>query len=335
MALPMVLMCASLASCSNKDEIIDEPQENRIIQVSLGCTGEILDTEYSPLTRATGNDLYAIQVYSLTENQMDGGEVWYQETTPYAYGVFTSLENLSIGLLEGQKYRFEAMMVVDGNTNGYWFSCGSYSSDKFTFSTSEFIHDIYYNYIPSDTYIYDIFYGKLDNYDPTENGNAEIYMKHVSYGANFIAKDLTEGALEIKVSNNTYSTDYSLQLTAAEPESYGIYTFRNFKQAYMGTEVHTGYDPETGNATYEYQDNYSENKQITVSWTKADGTTIPLGTYSAKFKRNQITTITIKAENLTASNGIKISLESTEMSNGGEYLIEGGKITDVTVSEAA
>ena len=59
MALFAVLMCVNFAACSNEENEV--PQERKEIMVSLGFGGDFEISE-SPLSRATSNDLYFIQV---------------------------------------------------------------------------------------------------------------------------------------------------------------------------------------------------------------------------------------------------------------------------------
>ncbi len=334
MALLATLMAVNFTACTNDEEPAN-PDSPKMLNVSLGCIGEILDVTEDPLgSRAAGNDLYAIQVYTYDEKTMEGvAAVPYTNEKPYAYGVFTSLEDVTIGLLEGYKYRFQASMVVDGQINGFYFYNNGYN--KFTFSTSDYINNISSHCYGNQDIENDRYYGELDEYTPTENGNAEIYMKRVSYGAKYIAKDLSEGELNINVGSSSYNTDYSLILTPEVSEDDGIYTFRDILQAYRGVWQNTGYDPETGHPTGQFADSYTETKDITVSWTKADGEVTPLGTYQITFKRNKKTTITIKAEEITTSNGITVTMEETPMVDDDSYVIEGGQITVVPIVPAA
>ena len=102
MAMMAVMMCMNFASCSNEDVLASEdPKEPKYVTVGLGCTGEFLEFSESQMGRAATDELYGIQVYALTENGTDSyGNPTYQSTY-YAYGMFTSLDNVKIKLLEG------------------------------------------------------------------------------------------------------------------------------------------------------------------------------------------------------------------------------------------
>lgn len=318
MVLAAVLMCVNFASCSNEEELVtDNPQEGKYITVGLGCKGEFLDFADSPLGRSTDDELYGIQVYTLTENSnyTDGYEQTY-----YAYGMFTSLDNVKIKLLDNQLYRFEVSIVIDPLKNGgSYYDWFNQPSTEFTYSTTEHIYvdDISHRK-------HDRFYGKLDKYTPEENGSVDIYTKRVSYGAKYIAQELTEGTLSVDViPEGTYGYDYTVELTSEAPINDDIYTFTSIQSAWKGI-----WDKETE----EYK-NYYKNKKLSINWTKADGTVLPLGTYTVTFKRNVKTTIKIKAENLNTESGIKVYKEEVSMIDDENiYEINGGTITEVPVT---
>ena len=110
MALSVILMSMSLSSCSSDSNELpnnpngkDEPKE---IVMTLGFSGEISVNE-SPLGRAAGDDLYAVQVYSKKKAAED------KDYTPFAYGLFDNIENLQLTVTEGYTYKFIATMVVN------------------------------------------------------------------------------------------------------------------------------------------------------------------------------------------------------------------------------
>ena len=79
---------------------------------------------------------------------------------------------------------------------------------------------------------------------------------------------------------------------------------------------------------------YSNTKEVTVTWTKENGDVIPFGTYFITFTRNVKTTIRINVAELpSASNGITVTKEDTSISDDKvEYNIEGGEIIEVPVN---
>lgn len=335
--LTTVLLSVNLASCSSEEEILPEvPQSaEKYVTVGLGCGGEILNISDSPLSRATGDDLYGIQVYSLEETDTEDGTA-YSESY-YAYGFFTSLDDVTIKLLEEQKYRFKVSVVIDAFKNGDtdWFGVPYYNYcnniGEFIYSASDYLHLSLRE--RRSKIMHDRFYGELDEYTPAENGNVTIDTKRVVYGAKYIAENLTEGSLTIQVTNTNEEELYTVTLTPSAPQDENIYTFEYIYYAWKGNYISTGtYDDTTGKLIYEYT-NYTSDGNLTINWTKADGSVTPLGTYTVTFKRNVMTTIRIKAEELTTSNGIVITKEEVAMSDDdNEYYITGGQVIEVPVT---
>ena len=146
----------------------------------------------------------------------------------------------------------------------------------------------------------------------------EIATKRTVYGAHFVAEGLTEGNLHIDVSNI-----YTVNLTNNNPEYNGIYCFSNIREAWYGTLEKVEEPPV----------NYYTTKQLTIKWTKDDGSETPLGTFDVTFKRNVKTKIRIKVTDPGVQNGIVITREETPMTDDeNEYVIEGGEITVVPVT---
>ena len=81
-----------IVSCSK--EVIDNPTDEKFCVVKLGLGAE-LDVTYESMTKASGDDLYGIQVYSSPNTNES---VAYK---PYAYGLFDNPDDITIKLLEG------------------------------------------------------------------------------------------------------------------------------------------------------------------------------------------------------------------------------------------
>ena len=323
MAMMAVMMCMNFASCSNEDVLASEdPKEPKYVTVGLGCTGEFLEFSESQMGRAATDELYGIQVYALIET----GTNSYSETI-YAYGMFTSLDNVKIKLLEEQKYRFVVSIVIDPfkKGNSYWFGC-NYNSyfnaygTEFCYSSSSSISpEDYYN----GNYNYDKYYGILDVYTPEQNESVEIHTKRVAYGVKFEANGLGDGdtfLVEVKRTGDS-SKLYDIEFGAENYES--IYNFFDTKNAWRGR---------WNSSTQEYE-NYYLDKHLTIYWKKADGTIVPMGTYLVTFKRNVKTTIRIKAENLNLDNGILVYKEEVSMADDDViYDISGGTVVEKDVT---
>ena len=183
--MTIVAMCMSFASCSNEEVVAPEnPQEENYVTVGLGCTGEFLEFSESNMGRAATDELYGIQVYALTEDgtDMDGNP--YYSSTPYAYGVYNSLENVKIRLLEGLKYKFEVGIVIDPFKYDttcweyFWADLNSnvtefnYSSEKEVYAAKGVGNNGY------KEFFHDRYYGELDEYTAQENGK-EVLLLHL------------------------------------------------------------------------------------------------------------------------------------------------------------
>lgn len=317
MTLAAVLMCVNFASCSSDDDFgpneSNKPQKPKEYIVSLGYTGELSVSE-SPLSRAEAeekNDLYG---FSVTYCPNVAGQTTYE---PYAYGLFDDITSIKVKLLEGYKYRFATTMIVNGKNvihyvgNEYKWPFLMILNNEFTYSDKlmnyveySTINNPSYNRYPADRY-----YGNLADFIPSEeNDNAQIYMKRVVFGAKFVAENLDEGKLNVIVEKAP-----SVTLTPEEAATEEIiYTLSGVKSAY-----------ET--------DDYSEEVAINIKWVKANSVTVPLGEHKINFKRNKLTTITIKVADITSDNNVSVELEDEEMGEGDNITIENGEIFDTTI----
>lgn len=316
LALFAILLCVNFSSCSSNDDVEpDAPQKPKEYIVSLGFTGEISISE-SPLSRASGNDLYGIQVYSCPN--VDGATTY----TKYAYGLFDDTSEMTIKLLEGYKYKFIATMVADGkNKISHATETDIYLAPfKINGSTSEYTKITNSFKITNIEYFYGLdsgstgsqlghaagferYYGSCD-YIVDDSKSVSIDMKKAVFGAKFIAEGLTEGVLTVKM----YRTR-DILITHPEASYENIFTFDKLSST----------------------DNYSEKINTVISWTKTDGVVVPLGTHDITFKRNVLTTVTIKVADATTENGIGFELETTEMGTE-DITIENGEIVDTNVT---
>ena len=312
--ITMALMAMFMASCSN-EEIATPEQEAEYVTVNLGVTGEYLDLSDSPLSTrtTTTTDTYGINVYTVTGSG----------TEQYACGLFTSLENVNIKLLKNKKYKFEVgiyvndMVTLEGDEYRS-VNRGEEINENFGYGVNAWVD----NFMGmASTKEHDFFYGELTDYTPAENGTVEIATKRTVYGAHYIAEGLNEGTLNIVTRG--INASHSVNLTAANPEYNGIYCFGGIRNAWYGTLEKVEEPPV----------NYYTTKQLTIKWTKSDGSETPLGTFNVTFKRNVKTKIRIKVTDPGVQNGIVITREETPMTDDDkEYVIEGGEITEVPVT---
>ena len=319
-----VAMVLAFAACSNNGEGTealpdDGAQEPKEYVVSLGMAGEILEIEESPLSKAEGsNDLYGVQVYSKTATT---------EYTPYAYGLFDNTADMTIRLLAGYEYKFVATMVVDGKEkifnsgNSYAapfsisqsLSGGDYTNapleNMFVYSTSTLGWiDFGYMYVDlGERYEHPLaerFYGETEGYVPTEGGSVSVSMKRVCFGVKFVADGLIDGRLLI----NMVEAPVMIITTS---DVNGIEEMVCFRNEYHGGLLWTG-------------DDYSETIPVSVTWERADGAIVPLITNKdITFKRNVLTTITIKVDEAYIEGGVELDKEEGEMEKGEDIVLEG------------
>lgn len=315
MALVAIFFSVNFASCND-----DENSENstpKEYTVSFGWAGEIVDITESPLTRATPNDLYGIQVYSSPSGSMT------PNYTQYAYGLFDDISLMAIKLIEGYMYKFIVTMVVDGKTriaNDADNYCAPFTTingntklkNSFTYSTSEYLYGLSSGSIENTANVFclnaDRYYGEVADYVPVENGTVTVNMKRTVFGAKFIAENLTEGVLNIKMDGT-----YNLSITHPNTQYEDIFSFQCCDFAYNGIA------------------DYTEDFTVSFSWTKDDGAVIPLGTNNIIFKRNKLTTITIKIVENSVNSGIGITLESEAMEDDKNLTIENGSIVETPI----
>ena len=328
-----VMGIMTFASCQENITPEIPAQEQEFYTVQLGFGGE-LDITYEPLTRGNdNNDLYGIQVYSAPNNE--------EKTTwsYYAHGLFDNIDNVTISLLKGFKYKFVATMVVDGKNKLKNYSDGfsypffisaqqgrkSIVENFFNYSSNENISNINsgisyleglsgFFYHPNT----ERFYGELIDYVPEESSNdkAKIHMKRTSFGAKFIAqgKLAKAGRLEVLM---TEAPAISIDL-AQEKQHDDIYTFKYVKYAY---------DYQTGN--------YEEDIDVSINWyydTEDGEVTVPLGTHKITYKRNATTVVKINLENTNVEGGLGFELAETgAMVDGDEYVINDGGNVDTEI----
>ena len=333
-----LLACVGFVACSTEPietPVEPEPEietEPETYTVKLGWAGEILDVSYEPLTRGeAADDLYGIQVYSTPANS-EGKTTW----TPYAYGLFDGVTDISISLIKGYKYKFVATMVVNGKNviesnyygNGYYapFSIYTFTNvalgTTFNYSSENKMTELVEGQtkLAVDGYTYshpntERFYGELTDYNPEENGaTAKIDMKRTSFGAKFIVggKLAVDGKLEIMI---TDAPKMELELTDGEDQIEDIFTFKDVDAAWAN-------------------DAYSETIDVTLNWIRTDGMTRPLGTHAITFKRNITAVIEVNIDNESSDEGVDFSIddsETGEMPEGEGATINDGELVDTEV----
>lgn len=305
MAIVAFAACIAMVSCSK--ESIGVEEESEFYTVQLGWEGEILDVSYEPLTRAANDDLYGIQVYSAPNNDA-ATTTW----TKFAYGVFEGADNITINLLKGYKYKFVATMVVDGKNKiigkdsfpFYLDSNASNELNKFNFSSqygfgylgsgTAHLKNPSHNYSRPNV---ERFYGELVDYVPGSNGNkAKIHMKRTSFKAKFIAKGklAKSGTLNIMM---TDAPEMNLALSNSNNQISDMFTFSDVDAAWADNQ-------------------YSETIDVTLTWTRTDGTVVPLNTHKVSFKRNATTVVQVTIDNDANKGELGFEIDDTDVTEG-------------------
>lgn len=276
-ALSVLLMaCSSNGGSEPTPPKDDSNKEFKTYTISLGMGGELSSEEYSPLTKTSGDDLYAIQVYSRPADS--GGSYG-----AYAYGAFDSLDEMYITLDNEHTYYFEANMIPNGkNEKGYYFHLNSgwtsiYENKFIISSDTKFVEMTRGSqYLKGEYKLYDHpsidrFYGITDDFNPADSDKVTINMKRVAFGLKVVAEELTEGVVYVDLDRcpTRLKIDSAQGNTASDIISFW----------------------ETG-LCYRTGDSFSEDIKVTVTWQKDSGTIIPIVSKNVTFKRNQMTTLT-------------------------------------------
>jgi len=283
-----MMMSVIVFSACNNGEL---QTQDEFVDVRFNFSGELNITE-SPLSKSGEiKDWYAFQVYSRAEGSKDS----YQF---YAYGFFDNTDDMVISLKSGYEYRFDVSMAVDGAKKVYRFCLFNAGwaeiNNSFVISSTEFVRYmdegyLYMNYPTWDTYdrpSVDRYFGIASGFVPVEGSSVNIEMKRSAFGVKFVAKDFTEGSLEISVEGAGI-----IKLNAEDgSEVEEIISFD-----FIGPYV----DP----------DKYSEDIPVNIVWIKPDGVKTPIVGETINFKRNVLTTIEFEVKDVNSTSGVNITAD--------------------------
>lgn len=292
-ALSVLLVACSSGGSEPTSPNDESNKEFRTYTISLGMGGELSNVDYSPLTKSTSNDLYAIQVYSKLADSTDSYE-------PCAFGVFDSLEGMIITLDNEHTYNFEATMLVDGKMEkGHYFQLSSgwtsTVNKQFVVTHNTNLVDMQLGsaFLSDKSKVFnhpsfDRFYGVASDYTPANSETVTINMKRVSFGVKVVAEGLEEGVVYVDIDQcpTRLTIDSAQGNTASQIISF----------YHVGTCYTTG-------------DEYSEVARVAVFWENAVGKRIPIVAKEITFKRNQMTTLTCT---ITAPNESDVLLTNTD-----------------------
>lgn len=324
----------ALASCQ-KNITSDVPAEKQdTYTVHLACAGE-LDVTHQPLTKASPDDLYGIQVYYAP---VSGGS--YQH---YAYGLFDDVSDVSLELIADYKYKFVIDMIVDGKNVVYSSNMNELEDEEVLlgygapFKTIDYTSGSYKNTLTSvtnaliisssdekyfdrlgyeiqlldgNTYGYpkgvDVYYGRLSDYVPSEDGaTIAIHMKHMIYGLKVVADDfLTQGTVTGQFAYRLdYSYHYQDRFTLTAPDN------KEYEAVYAYTNRDDWYDKEIQNDAY-------VTSYIKFTWDKDENTSLTLDQQSIKMIRMKQTVVNVTFFEDESAGNTKVSMvfDDLEMS---------------------
>ena len=308
-----IVLCVNLASCSSDDDEKNECQTPKEYIVSLSFKGDMIDIVESPLTRTQSSDLYYIR----TTIEKEDGYV------PYAYGLFDDTSAMNIKLTSDKKYKFFAFLIRNGkekiqHTNTTYsapFNCDlnnmfiyekphtSFNNNTFTLLDGE-------NYKIANVDFY-VAANEVE-YTPVKDGNVTIFMLRQSFGAKFVAENLTEGSLKITLSNNE--------------TSLGQFNSPTISIDYPNTTIEDIFVLQPFSS--DGDGDLCAHLNVSFVWVKEDDTKIELGAPTITFRRNKLTTITLKVDK-SMENGIDFSYDSTEYGDGGSYIVNGNDVSEI------
>ena len=318
----MVFAAGLLTGC---DQIDPTQRQVEDCWITLCPSGEITSSE-GPITKASTDDLYLVQIYRGSE--------------AFALGIFDNVESMTFNLKKGtDKYRIWVSLIKNGKiVLGDHFASNysivsAYSGNNSTYSIGSFysssygktLNDIYYNSVGklrfrkwSDGSSYtedntvasfnnifkaiingskycqcdDWLYGEISDYSP--NGDFEtlnVELKRVGFKLKYELSGVTDGEVTVKIANSNKIFFQETISSATYESATNFYAFYEARNAWL------------------YADNYSENLTVSVSWHRGIGVTQGLGSTTVQVLRNCLNNIKITLGSDDRSAGMSLSVE--------------------------
>lgn len=280
---------------------IEETQTEEEVNVTLNLTGDFLvDVSQEPITKASSDDLYAVNVY--------------RGSGTYASGLFDDVSAMNVTLLSGYKYKFTCCLIKNGKQRlkyGKWFGSEQYGygfpfqrgtgdntkptavENEFKYSTifpglsAGGVHDSSVGTpTTSNAKLYAQvyrYYGETSNYTPVHNGVVEIELKLVTFGVQFEVQGLQEGEMVVNFGDFIKNR----HITSNGIDDRFIYTFEDPYECWDWVVTHSDDEPYsiTPNLTFKYHNTYERGTFLDI-WDKSK-------TKAVTLKRNTLTTIKI------------------------------------------
>lgn len=319
-----------LFSCNNENELQPKQQEQNNQEsyaVSFNLGGEFISTSETPLSRAeiTPKKIYGINVYYRKD-----GDTYYSS---YACGLFDNIQDMTISLISGHKYKFECTMVQNDidtlyhNKKTYYApfqqssTKGTLLENKFNVSTTSYTNieglksgktnienKNSSSYYPQT----DRFYGELTDYVPAKDGVAKINLKRTAFGLKFIITPPTDGTLSVSqiIAYNSYMyPDIKVSADESALTSSSMYTFYEVYKCWQ-------------------MESYAEDLTIQLTWQRANGATQTFEKVITA-KRNVLTTINVNVNGSSTESSLGIKEDDTPMENeNADMNFNGGDIDD-------
>lgn len=339
----LLIGSSTLFSCSNNEDELPPKEQEQTNQetytISFNLGGEFISTSETPLSRSevAPKKIYGINVYYKKD-----GDTRYQN---YAYGLFDNIQDMTISLISGYKYKFECSMVKndtdtlyhDNETyyapfHKYYSSFYGYEgielSNKFSISTTNSIrltglregNTCISTSNDSERYPKtDRFYGELTDYIPTKDGVANIDLKRTAFGLKFIVTPPVDGTLSVSdISNKNNNLDYiasNVEVSAGENvlEKSFMCTFREVYECWQA-------------------ENYTKDFTIYLTWERANGATQTFEKVIT-VKRNVMTTVNVNVNGSTTDSSLGVKEDDTPMGNENvDMNFNGGDLDDNEVN---
>ena len=242
------------------------------------------------------------------------------------------MEGLTITLLDGKEYRFQADLIKDGKErlfysdifNGYnslFYRAGNqggetpvgtefiYAADQYFMRNQWVSGEIYLN--DGVSYLYpdlDRYYGELDGFVPGNSDAVTIEIKRMVFGLDVIAVDMTEGKLIVRLAGAPLK-----EIVYPEAELEEVFSFPNVYNVWR-------------------TENYKETITVSFTWVKDNEEETLLASGEFDFYRNKKTTITVQVQSQDPQSPVSVSLDDTPMGDGGTYEIGGSGSGDYNIN---
>ncbi len=277
----------------SKEEPLGIDPEPEFYTVQLGWEGEILDVVGYEPLTRANS---TDDLYGIQVYSRPDDESTTVKWTPFAYGLFDGTTDITINLLKGYKYKFVATMVVDGK-------------NRIVSRQNTYMRP--FNRVGPAT----------NNDTPLSNTfdyQASIYLNGLTSGTSYLVGqknnyyDLPN--VERFYGELTGAPAMELALTNSDNQISDIFTFKEVAKAWADNQ-------------------YTETIDVTINWTRPDGTTLPLGTHSVTYKRNATTVVHVNIENDGTSNGFEFDIPEGETGTPAEDGENDITITDGEIVE--